>query len=62
MNKQKGEKKAVALLTGIVNMLIEENLNGLPCCYDPRTLTTVTQAGVPVRTLSSMLTALSHLR
>jgi hypothetical protein len=52
MNKQKGNKKAVAFLTAIVNMLIEENLNGLRCCYDPRVLTTVTQAGIPVRTLS----------
>lgn len=35
MNKQKGKKKAVAFLTAIVNMLIEENLNVCPCCYDP---------------------------
>lgn len=52
MNKQKGEKKAPAYLTGIINMLIEANVQGLPCDYDPRRLTTVTRNGVPVRTLA----------
>ncbi len=52
MNKQKGEKKAPAYLTGMVNMLIEANCNGLPVDYDPRELTTVTQNGAPLRTLS----------
>jgi hypothetical protein len=52
MNKQKGKKKTPAYLTGIVNMLIESNSKGLPCDYDPRELTTVTQAGVPLRTLA----------
>lgn len=52
MNKQKGEKKNVAFLTAIVNMLIEENIGGLPCNYDPRVLTTVTADGVPLRTLA----------
>jgi len=52
MNKQKGEKRAVAFLTAITNMLIEENLGGLPCCHDPRVLTTVTKDGLPLRTLS----------
>ncbi len=52
MNKQKGKKKTPAYLTGIVNMLIEANSKGLPCDYDPRELTTVTQAGVPLRTLA----------
>lgn len=52
MNKQKGEKKAPAFLTGITNMLIEENLNGLHCNFDPRILTTVTRHGVPLRTLA----------
>jgi hypothetical protein len=51
-NKQKGEKKAVAYLTAITNMLIEENLGELPCNFDPRILTTVTKGGVPLRTLS----------
>jgi hypothetical protein len=52
MNKQKGKMKASAYLTGMVNMLIEANCNGLPVNYDPRELTTVTQNGAPLRTLS----------
>jgi hypothetical protein len=52
MNKQKGKKRAVAFFTAIVNMLIEENIHECPCCNDPRILTTVTQGGVPIRTLS----------
>jgi hypothetical protein len=52
MNKQSGEKKAHAFLTGIVNMIIESNSEGLPCDYDPRELTTVTINGAPLRTLS----------
>jgi len=52
MNKQRGEKKGPAFLTGIVNMLIEANAEGLPCDYDPRQLTTVTRDGEPVRTLA----------
>jgi hypothetical protein len=52
MNKQKGEKKAPAYLTAIVNMLIEANAGGMDCDYDPRALTTVTQEGAPLRTLS----------
>jgi hypothetical protein len=51
-NKQKGNKKKVAFLTAIVNMLIEENLGNLPCNHDPRVLTTVTDNGVPIRTLA----------
>jgi hypothetical protein len=52
MNKQKAEKKNYAFLTGMVNMLIEQGLQGLPCDYDPRALTTITHNGQPVRTLS----------
>lgn len=52
MNKQKGEKRAPAYFTGIINMLIEANLKGLPCNYDPRALTTVTLDGAPLRTLA----------
>lgn len=52
MNKQKGEKKAPAYLTGIINMLVEANAEGLPCDYDPRKLTTVTMNGAPLRTLA----------
>lgn len=52
MNKQKGRKRAPAFFTGIINMLIESNADGLGCEYDPRTLTTVTQCGAPIRTLA----------
>lgn len=52
MNKQKGEKKAPAYLTGLVNMLIEAGSGTLPCNFDPRELTTVTRQGVPLRTLA----------
>jgi hypothetical protein len=52
MNKQKGEKKAQAFLTGLVNMIIEENTPGLDVNFDPRELTTFTANGVPVRTLA----------
>lgn len=52
MNKQKGEKKAPAFFTGIINMLIESNAKGLPCDYDPRELTTVTRDKQPFRTLA----------
>jgi hypothetical protein len=52
MNKQKGNKKAPAFFTGIINMLIESNTAGKPCDYDPHTLTTITRKGMPVRTLA----------
>jgi hypothetical protein len=52
MNKQKGEKKAEAFFTGIVNMLIEANAAGIPCDYDPRELTTITASNAPLRTLA----------
>jgi hypothetical protein len=52
MNKQSGEKKAPAYLTGLVNMLIEANSQGMPCDYDPRQLTLITKNGLPVRTLA----------
>jgi hypothetical protein len=52
MNKQTGDKKAPAYLTGMVNMLIEAYSEGLPCDYDPRKLTTVTRNGAPLRTLA----------
>jgi len=52
MNKQKGEKKAPAFLTAMVNLLIEENADGLPCDHDPRSLTTITLGNAPLRTLS----------
>jgi hypothetical protein len=51
-NKQGGEKKKSAYFTGIINMLIETNVNGMPCDYDPRVLTTVTKNNIPFRTLA----------
>ena len=52
MNKQRGQKKAPAYFTGIVNMLIEAHIGGRPCDYDPRRLTTVTANNAPLRTFS----------
>jgi len=52
MNKQKGDKKAPAYLTGVVNMLIEANCQGMPCNYAPGRLTTFTRDGAPLRTLA----------
>lgn len=52
MNKQKGDKKAPAFLTCIINMLVEENSEKISCDYDPRELTTVTMNGSPLRTLA----------
>ncbi len=52
MNKQKGDKKAPAYFTAIINMLLEANAAGIPCDYDPRKLTTVTRNGAPLRTLA----------
>lgn len=52
MNKQKGDKKAPAYFTAIINMIIEANSPKDPCDFDPRSLTTVTRGGIPVRTLA----------
>jgi len=52
MNKQTGEKKAPAYLTGIVNMLIEANAQGNPCNYDPHALVTVAVNKSPLRTFA----------
>jgi hypothetical protein len=52
MNKQKGKMKQPAYLTGLVNMLVEANADGLPCDYDPHQLTIITKDGLPVRTLA----------
>lgn len=52
MNKQKGEKRNYAFLTGMVNTLIEASIQGAPCDYDPRSLTTVTRDARPLRTLA----------
>ena len=55
MNKQKGKMKAKAYLTCLVNMIIESKTKELPCDYDPRMLTTVTDGGRPLRTLARRL-------
>jgi hypothetical protein len=52
LNKQKGDKKAPAYFTGIINMLIEAHAAGFACDYDPRELTTVTRNDAPLRTLA----------
>lgn len=52
LNKQKGTKRAPAYLTGLVNMIVEANASGLDCDYDPRSLTTFTRNGSPLRTLA----------
>ena len=52
MNKQKGDKKKPAYLTAIVNMLVHANRKNFSCDLDPRQLTSVTQNGMPVRTLA----------
>jgi hypothetical protein len=52
LNKQKGDKKGKAYLTGIINMLVEQGVGTAACDYDPHVLTTITRDGVPVRTLS----------
>lgn len=52
MNKQKGDKARPAFLTGIVNMLVEANSDGMSVDYDPRELTTFTRDGAPLRTLA----------
>jgi hypothetical protein len=52
MNKQKGEKRHEAFLTGIVNMLTELALAGEPFNGEPRRMTLVTRGQVPLRTLS----------
>jgi hypothetical protein len=52
LNKQKGEMRTPAYLTGLVNMIIESNASGLPCAYDPHQLTVITKDNLPLRTLA----------
>lgn len=52
LNKQKGRKRTKAFFTGIINMLIEANSDGLPCDYNPMELTSITFQGAPLRTLA----------
>lgn len=54
-NKQKDEKSGVAYLTGIVNIVIAQELDGAKCVecdYAPRQLTTFVHDGMPLRTLA----------
>ena len=39
----------------MVNMMVEKHYEGFPCDYDPRELTTITRAEVPLRTFSRRL-------
>lgn len=52
MNKQTKEKKDYAYLTGIVNMLIEKEIGNLPCDYDPKLITIITENNRPKMSLS----------
>jgi len=52
MNKQRGDKRDVAFLTALVNMMIERHVEGLPCDYDPHRLVTMTRGRAPLRTMS----------
>lgn len=52
MNKQSGLMKKPAYFTGIINMLIEEHLDGCPCNFNPQELTTVTRNREPYRTMA----------
>src|SRR5207237_6102056 len=52
MNKQSGAMKNPAFFTGIINILVDANLGGLPCDYNPQELTTVTRNREPFRTLA----------
>ena len=55
MNKQKGDKKKIAYLTSLVNIMVEKYADGMECDYDPLELATITKDGIPVRTLSRRL-------
>jgi len=52
MNKQKGSKRAFSYFTCMINMLIESNLKGKSCDYDPKELTTFTRNHHPEIVLS----------
>ncbi len=51
-NKQKGEKRHQAYLTGMINMLTEGTLASTDFDHDPRQLITITSNLKPLRTLS----------
>ncbi|MHB1702033.1 MAG: DUF7687 domain-containing protein [Acidobacteriaceae bacterium] len=52
MNKQTGDKRNYAFLTGMVNMLVQANIGDAGCDYDPRSLTMMTHDAMPLRTLA----------
>lgn len=52
MNKQTGDKKAVAFFTASINILIEANVKDISTQYDPRQITAFTVGKVPVKSLS----------
>ena len=52
MNKQKGDKKARAYFTGLINMLIEDAIVRTECDYDPKQLTKITDDDGLVGTLA----------
>lgn len=52
MNKQKGEKRAPAYFTGIINMLIEANARDSDCNFDSLEFVVFTHEQFPVRILS----------
>ncbi len=52
MNKQRDEKKAPAYFTGLINMLIEAEIDRAECDYDPKQLTKVTDEVGLVGTLA----------
>ena len=52
LNKQSGDKRAVSYLTGMVNLLVADGLNGKPCDFDPRKLPVIDHEGALYATLS----------
>lgn len=52
MNKQKGEKQTPNYFTGIINILIEANINNYQIKYTAKELTAFTLNKVPYRSLS----------
>lgn len=52
MNKQTGAKAVPLYFTGIINLLIEANANGIAFNANPGRLTSVTRDGTPLRTLA----------
>lgn len=52
MNKQRGEKRAPAYFTGIINVIVEAHIGDMTFNHDPHGLTAVTRGGAPLRTLA----------